>query len=145
MNYPYVLKDNPSTFVVQFGGGISTQTALNAGSRSVTVAESTPAVLQAFRDPALSDVTGNVLSDPRVSVTAFENRAEAYDRFRKLWADSPDFVASVGPESLPEAFRVRLASAQRYDAFRADYEATAGVQDVIGRVCPPGAPIGGVQ
>ena len=32
MHYPYVVKDKPKTFVVQFGGGISTQAALNAGS-----------------------------------------------------------------------------------------------------------------
>jgi hypothetical protein len=74
MNYPYVLKENPSTFVVQFGGGISTQTALNAGSRRVTVAESNPAVLEAFRDPSLRDVTGNVLADPRVSVIDYDGR-----------------------------------------------------------------------
>ncbi|TGV96129.1 hypothetical protein EN788_57785, partial [Mesorhizobium sp. M2D.F.Ca.ET.145.01.1.1] len=38
MHYPYVIKEKPKTFVVQFGGGISTQAALNAGSTSVTVA-----------------------------------------------------------------------------------------------------------
>ncbi|MEO8883569.1 MAG: hypothetical protein ABI377_09200 [Devosia sp.] len=74
MYFPYVLKQQPSTFVVQFGGGISTQTALHAGSKSVTVAENNPAVLQAFRDPSLKDVTGNVLADPKLNVIDYDGR-----------------------------------------------------------------------
>ena len=74
MYYPYVLKQNPSTFVVQFGGGISTQTALHAGSTAVTVAENNPAVLQAFRDPSLKDVTGNILADPKLTVIDYDGR-----------------------------------------------------------------------
>ena len=50
MYYPYVLKKNPDTFVVQFGGGISTEVALKEGSRHVTVAEGNPAILTAFRE-----------------------------------------------------------------------------------------------
>lgn len=64
--YPYVLKPAPRTFVVQFGGGISTMVALHAGSQSVTAAESNPAILAAFRDPRLKDVTSNILADPKL-------------------------------------------------------------------------------
>src|SRR6185295_9119815 len=49
MIYPYLIKQAPDTFVVQFGGGISTSVALKSNSRSVTVAEGNPAVLNAFR------------------------------------------------------------------------------------------------
>ena len=62
MFYPYVLKQNPDTFVVQFGGGISTAVALKAGSAHVTVAEGNPAILTAFReDKGLRDFTGDIL------------------------------------------------------------------------------------
>ena len=74
MHYPYVLKQNPSTFVVQFGGGISTMTALHSNSKTVTVAENNPAVLQAFRDPSLKDVTSNILADPRLNVIDYDGR-----------------------------------------------------------------------
>jgi spermidine synthase len=74
MYFPYVLKQNAKTFVVQFGGGISTQAALHAGSQSVTVAENNPEVLAAFRDPSLKDVTGNVLADPRLTVIDYDGR-----------------------------------------------------------------------
>jgi spermidine synthase len=74
MHYPYVLKQNAKTFVVQFGGGISAQVALHAGSQSVTVAENNPEVLRAFRDPSLKEVTGNILADPRLLVIDYDGR-----------------------------------------------------------------------
>ena len=34
MDYPYVIKKDPKTFITQFGGGISTAVALRSGSRA---------------------------------------------------------------------------------------------------------------
>jgi spermidine synthase len=85
MYYPYLLKRNPETFVVQFGGGISTAVALKEGSRHVTVAEGNPAVLTAFReDKGLRAFTGDVLHDPRVTVIDYDGRlylAHTGDRY----------------------------------------------------------------
>ncbi|MFI5014963.1 MAG: hypothetical protein ACHQAY_21725 [Hyphomicrobiales bacterium] len=75
MIYPYVIKEAPDTFVVQFGGGISTSVALRSGSKTVTVAESNPAVLDAFlNDRGLRDFTGDILHDPKVSVVDYDGR-----------------------------------------------------------------------
>ena len=75
MYYPYVLKQNPDTFVVQFGGGISTAVALKAGSADVTVAEGNPAILTAFReDKYLRDFTGDILHNPTVTVIDYDGR-----------------------------------------------------------------------
>ena len=85
MFYPYVVKELPNTFVVQFGGGISTNAALAAGAPHVTVAQSNPAILAAFDDPVLRAFTGDVLHDPRVTVIPYDGRlflahtAERYD------------------------------------------------------------------
>ncbi|HEY8011013.1 MAG TPA: hypothetical protein VIE67_08455 [Rudaea sp.] len=74
MQYPYVLKQNPETFVVQFGGGISTRVALH-NSKHVTVAEGNPAILAAFRnDKALRDFTSDILNDPKLSVIDYDGR-----------------------------------------------------------------------
>src|SRR5438445_6952740 len=68
MQYPYVLKKDPSTFVVQFAGRISTRVALH-NSKHVTVAEGNPAILDAFRnDKALRDFSGDILNDPKLNV-----------------------------------------------------------------------------
>ena len=75
MIYPYLIKEAPDTFVVQFGGGISTSVALHSKSRSVTVAEGNPAVLHAFRtDKGLRDFTGDVLNNPKVRVIDYDGR-----------------------------------------------------------------------
>lgn len=94
MFYPYVVKEKPDTFVVQFGGGISTNAALAAGAPNVTVAQSNPAILVAFDDPILRDFTGDVLRDPRVTVIPYDGRLflahteERYDVIDLSLADS---------------------------------------------------------
>ena len=72
--YPYVLKKQPRTFVVQFGGDISSMVALHAGSQSVTAAESNPAVLAAFRDPRLKAATSNILANPKLHMIDGDGR-----------------------------------------------------------------------
>jgi spermidine synthase len=75
MVYPYLLKPHADTFVVQFGGGLSTAVALKSGAEHVTVAEGNPAVLTAFReDKGLRQFTGDVLNDPKVSVIDYDGR-----------------------------------------------------------------------
>lgn len=83
-------------------------------------------------------------ADPVVETVLHESRSEAYERFRVLWADSPDFLAAVTPDQLPESFRLRLVTPERYPALRSRYAAMDGVADVIGRQCPQDAPVGGV-
>lgn len=73
--------------------------------------------------------------DPRVRELRFESREEAWERFRELWKDSPDFVASVGPASLPESFRMNLADPAAYKEFETAFRGRSGVQDVVGQVC----------
>ena len=84
MVYPYLIKQRADTFVVQFGGGISTAVALRSGSNTVTVAEGNPSVLHAFRtDRGLRDFTGDILNNPKVRVIDFDGRLYlAYTRNR---------------------------------------------------------------
>lgn len=84
MYYPYLLKERPKTFVVQFGGGISTMVALRANASSITVAEGNPAILAAFREKGLKDFTGDILGNPRIQTIPFDGRlyvADTKERF----------------------------------------------------------------
>ncbi|MCW5715151.1 MAG: hypothetical protein KIT43_11625 [Bauldia sp.] len=74
MYYPFLIKEDPSVFVVQFGGGISTAVALASGAASVTAAESNPAVLAAMDAPVVRDFTGDLLGDPRIEMVPYEGR-----------------------------------------------------------------------
>jgi spermidine synthase len=110
MFYPYVLKQKPQTFVVQFGGGISTAVALKSGSSHVTVAEGNPAILTAFReDKGLRDFTGDVLNDPKVSVIDYDGRLylagtkNRYDVIDLSLADSAG-LSSPGGFSIVEKY-----------------------------------------
>ena len=122
MFYPYLIKPAPDTFVVQFGGGISTSVALRSNSKSVTVAEANPAVLDAFRgDKGLRAFTGDVLNNPRVRVIGYDGRLflahtpERYDVIDLSLADSAG-LSSPGGFAIVEKFsytREAMASYMR--------------------------------
>jgi len=110
MVYPYLLKKDPTTFVVQFGGGISTAVALKSGSEKVTVAEGNPAVLTAFReDKGLRDFTGDILNNPRINVIDYDGRLyvahtrNRYDVIDLSLADSAG-LSSPGGFSIVEKY-----------------------------------------
>ncbi len=120
MFYPYLLKQRPDSFVVQFGGGISTALALRGGSRAVTVAESNPAILRAFRaDPGLRRFTGDILNDRRVSVVDYDGRlylaatANRYDIVDLSLADSAG-LSNPGGFAIVEKFAYTQEAMQAY-------------------------------
>lgn len=99
---------------------------------------------EGLTDRQRSALGSALAGDARVATVFFESRAQAYERFRDRWRDSPDLVQAVGPQQLPESYRLRLVDPARYTAFRAEFAAAGGVQSVMGRVCPASAPVGGV-
>jgi cell division transport system permease protein len=66
-----------------------------------------------------------------VADKTYETRDEAYKRFQELWQDSPDFVKSVSPNTLPESFRVKLKDPEQYKAFADQMQGMPGIQDII--------------
>jgi len=84
-------------------------------------------VTEAQRTAIDQAITGN----PLVAKKVYETREEALKRFQELWKDSPDFVKSVGPDSLPESFRVKLKNPEQYKAFADQMQGMPGIQDII--------------
>ncbi|HQQ62056.1 MAG TPA: hypothetical protein PLF22_00635 [Pseudomonadales bacterium] len=120
MIYPYLIKSAPETFVVQFGGGISTAVALHSGARRVTVGESNPAVLDAFRhDEGLRKFTGDVLYNPKVRVVDYEGRLylahtqERFDIVDLSLADSAG-LSSPGGFAIVEKYAYTQEAMQSY-------------------------------
>jgi cell division transport system permease protein len=68
---------------------------------------------------------------PLVAKKSFESREQAFEKFKVLWRDSPDFVNSVGPESLPASYRVKLKDPEQYKQFAASVQGLPGVQDIV--------------
>jgi spermidine synthase len=98
MVYPYVVKSAPKTFIVQFGGGISTEVALHSGAKEVTVAEGNRAVLEAFHSDVIRKFTGDILS--KVRVIDYEGRhflAHTSERFDVIDLSLADSVGLSNP------------------------------------------------
>src|SRR3954465_3684692 len=68
---------------------------------------------------------------PLVASKTYESREQAFEKFKVLWRDSPDFVNSVGPESLPASYRVKLKDPEQYKQFAASVQGLPGVQDIV--------------
>ena len=70
-------------------------------------------------------------SDPLVKDKTYETKEQALERFKTLWADNPDFVKSVGENSLPESFRVKLKDPEQYKTFAERMKGMQGIEDII--------------
>lgn len=107
MYLPYVLKKNADAFIVQLGGGISTEVALHAGVKSVTVAEGNPTILKTLRDtPLITRMTGAPLRDKRVTVIPYDGRLYVRERKGKYDVIDLSLADSTGL-SHPGGFTIR--------------------------------------
>ena len=124
MDYPYVIKQEPSTFVVQFGGGISTRVALH-NSKHVTVAEGNPEILNAFRnDKGLRDFSGDILNDPKLDVIDYDGRLYLANTDKRYDVIDLSLADSAGLSS-PGGFAIVEKYAYTREAMRAYMRALA--------------------
>src|SRR3712207_4488050 len=65
-------------------------------------------------EPQRLAIEQSITSNPLVASHTFETREQAFEKFKKLWEDNPDFINSVGPETLPSSFRVKLKDPEQY-------------------------------
>jgi cell division transport system permease protein len=70
-------------------------------------------------------------SDPLVREKTYESKEKAFERFKVLWEDSPDFVNSISSSSLPESYRVKLTDPEKYADFAKKIEGLEGVRQII--------------
>lgn len=69
-------------------------------------------------------------SDGRVREVTHESKQEAFKRFRELFKNSPDLVAGVDADALPESFRVKLKDPGDYSDVSNKYKHESGVSRV---------------
>ncbi|MBL7256790.1 permease-like cell division protein FtsX [Paractinoplanes lichenicola] len=82
-------------------------------------------------DGQRQEIDSAISSNPLVASQTYETREQALERFKTLWKDSPEFVNSVGPNSLPESFRVKLKNPETYKTFTDQMKGMQGIQDII--------------
>jgi cell division transport system permease protein len=72
----------------------------------------TQGVTQEQKDSIFAEL--NSLKPKVVQNVFFETQQQAYDRFKEQFKDSPDMVRNVGPDALPESFRVKLVDPNQF-------------------------------
>jgi len=82
-------------------------------------------------DTQRSAIDGAIAQSPLVKSRSYETKEQAFNRFKELWQDSPDFVKSIGPNSLPESFRVKLKNPEQYKQFADQIQSLQGIDQII--------------
>lgn len=84
------------------------------------------AVTDAQRDQIRSDLES---LRPLVEEIYYESKAEAFERFKEQFANSP-IVDNVTENALPESFRVKLADPTQYDVVASAFAGRPGIEQV---------------
>lgn len=69
-------------------------------------------------------------TDPAVEDFVYETQEQAFERAKKLYADSPGLLEGLGPEVAPAAFHAKLVDPTRFAEVAADYRLQPGVDSV---------------
>jgi cell division transport system permease protein len=72
----------------------------------------------------------DLLAMPEVSRVTYESKSQAYDRFRRLFANQPDIVNNTSPDALPESFRVKLKDPHKFGVIRDRLDGRPGVYQI---------------
>jgi cell division transport system permease protein len=77
-----------------------------------------------------ASLAADLRADPLVASFAYEDKQQAYQRFRADFRHSPDVVAGVGPGDLPASFRLSLVDPRSAGDIVAAYSGIDGVDQV---------------
>jgi cell division transport system permease protein len=93
-------------------------------------------------------ISKDLEATPLVEKVYYESKAQAYTRFKEQFKDSPDLVANVTPDALPESFRVKLKDPNQFNVVASAFADRPGVdtvQDLKRLLDPLFKILGGVQ
>ncbi|MBA2327711.1 MAG: ABC transporter permease [Actinobacteria bacterium] len=79
----------------------------------------------------IEEVRQELDSDQRVKRFFFLTKEDAYEEFKRLFADKPDLVSETSAEALPPSFRVAPQNVEDTQDLKARYSTLAGVDVVI--------------
>lgn len=95
----------------------TTSTSPGCAGREVTAAERT-------------QLASALHASPQVKQVFYESKDQAYSRFKEQFKDSPDLVANVNPDALPESYRVKLKDPSKFEVVASAFRDQPGVDAV---------------
>jgi len=75
-------------------------------------------------------INKDLSTTPQVEKVYYESQQEAYSRFKEQFKDSPDLVANVSADALPESFRVKLKDPTQFEVVASAFQDRPGVDAV---------------
>src|SRR6266496_6053877 len=81
------------------------------------------------KDPC-AKLRGDLEKDPAVETVSYENRDQAYKRFKEIFAAQPELVKLARPEALPASFNVKLVNPDRPQVIIQTFSGRVGVDSV---------------
>ena len=79
----------------------------------------------------IETVQGELDTSPNVKQYRFISKDDAFKLFREIFADQPELVESVDPETLPPSFRVVPESPELTESVAAQFRGRPGVDEVL--------------
>ena len=83
-------------------------------------------ITEGERSTLLEDITAN----PLVNDVEYVSKEQAFEEFKKLYEDEPEFWQSLPPDSLPASFRIKLNDADDTEEVAATIQGAPGVDEV---------------
>jgi cell division transport system permease protein len=77
-----------------------------------------------------SKLQSDLTSMTEVKSVIYESKQQAYERFKRLFANQPDIVNNTDPSALPESFRVKLKDPHQFEIIRDRLEGRAGIYQI---------------
>lgn len=83
--------------------------------------------------PQIDALQRDLDESPEVASIRFVDRRESYEEFKVLFADSPELIDSVGPETFPPSFRVEPVNKQveAVESLGQEFGSRSGVSKVV--------------
>ena len=87
-----------------------------------------------FRDNAqpseIEGITRDVEAMPEVEEVFFVSKEQAFEEYKKIYEDQPEFFENLPEDSLPASLRIKLTDAQYADQVKGAIDGAPGVDDV---------------
>jgi cell division transport system permease protein len=84
---------------------------------------------QCQADPC-AKLRSDLENDPAVETVTYENRDDAYARFKEIFASQPELVKLARPEALPASFNVKLFDPDRPEVIIQTFSGRPGVDSI---------------
>jgi len=82
------------------------------------------------QDDPCRTLRSDLEKDPAVESVTYENRDQAYKRFKEIFASQPELVKLARPEALPASFNVKLFDPDRPDVIIQTFSGKVGVDSI---------------